>query len=497
LLSETFINGCYTLILNKNANIRRDKTLYRDIFEVLSFYKKKERVDIPLSIQNKFDCLVKICEMKLRGKEEMNIIDNVTMSAKFSPLKDYMELKSVEEIIDSDITDHVHQVRLKKKINHLFSNYDELSDMLDSVRNNSYESADDLVVNYEEVIKKLFINLMENNRAINVESCSSLDLNKDDFGPIIQTIKERYANQRKTPTGFSVLDNDVFNGGFEPSRLYIFGGGSGSGKSTILNNFIVNAATMDESLFLDAPVETSTDEIDKVFIYITMENTIDEAFMRTYMPMFDKSTNGVLKDIEGGVDIKKLTLDKLKKNKSTIIMKYFKARTVTAFDLAVVVDDVIAEYGRDKIQGVYIDYLDLLKPDIQYELYRLELAHITLTLKALAVDYGIPFITATQLGRTTYEGVREAQELTMNLISESVKKIEHADAIILQAKDITNDKQVFMRVGKNRSGRAEINIEWNVNFATFKFISGQKVTNSKKVNAANENSLGFDGMSQF
>jgi ABC-type sulfate transport system substrate-binding protein len=36
-----------------------------------------------------------------------------------------------------------------------------------------------------------------------------------------------------------------------------------------------------------------------------------------------------------------------------------------------VVDDVIDQYGKESIAGLYIDYLDLLKSDTKYDMYRI------------------------------------------------------------------------------------------------------------------------------
>jgi replicative DNA helicase len=57
-----------------------------------------------------------------------------------------------------------------------------------------------------------------------------------------------------------------------------------------------------------------------------------------------------------------------------------------------IVDNVIDEYGQESIQGLYVDYLDLLKTDTKYDLYRMELGYITLSLKTLAVEYNIPVL---------------------------------------------------------------------------------------------------------
>lgn len=206
-----------------------------------------------------------------------------------------------------------------------------------------------------------------------------------------------------------------------------------------------------------------------VFIYVTLENTIEEALMRTYMPMFGKDIKSMLRDITQGVDIKSLVKNKLEETNSVIIMKYFPAMSISTVDLAGVLDDVANEYGKESIRGLYVDYLDLLRTDTKYDMYRLELGHITLSLKTLAVEYNVPIITASQLGRGAYK-ISNSSDLSVDMVTESIKKVEHADFIMLLAKDPINDGIVHARVGKNRSGKAGVAIDFKVRFEEYKFI---------------------------
>jgi replicative DNA helicase len=373
----------------------------------------------------------------------------------------------------------LNQVRLRKKIGALFKNYDELDKVLTSIKDGSFDSIDSLVDDYEVTIKTLYSNMMESNRALTIEAAASLDLIKDDYTHVIEMIKKKYDRTNTTSTGFTFLDNTVMNGGYERSRLYVFGGGSGAGKSTILNNTIYKSATAGglDTTLTSKPVKQG--EINKVYLYVTLENTIEEALMRTYQPMFDRTIPQMLREINDGMDIKKRINDELSKNGATIIMKYFPAMSVGPLDLMGVVDDAIEEYGKDAIAGLYIDYLDLLKADTKYDLYRIELGHITLSLKTLAVEYNIPVITASQLTRNVYR-VDDSHKLSLDMMSESIKKVEHADFVMLLAKDPVDDTIVHGKVGKNRSGKANVSVDFKVDFERFKFISANTKANPKK-----------------
>jgi len=475
LLTESFVNSCFSLVLCKKTSIKKSKALYRDIYKILTFQEDKKTLEIPVLIENKINCLKKLCKMLIEEDKTIDsIVDSVMYGTKFDQFRDFLDMKLNEELKDAVSIDILKQIRLRGKVNNLFQNYDDLNKVLTSIKDGTFDSIDDLVEDYESTIKKLYSNVTESNRAMTIEATASLDLAKDNFEKVIEMIQKKYDRSNKTPSGFNVLDSKILHGGFDPSRLYIFGGGSGSGKSTMLNNLIIKSATTPLNVF-----NTEKNQKKKVFIYITLENTIEEALLRTYQPMFNKTLNEVLQEISSGVDIKKRILEELNQCNTTIIMKYFPAMSISVVDVMGVVDDVIEEYGIDSIMGLYIDYLDLLRTDIKYDIYRMELGHITLSLKTLAVQYNIPVITATQLGRSAYE-IKESSSLRLDQMSESIKKVEHADFVCLLGKDPQENSIIHGKIGKNRAGVANISISFKVDFSKFKFLSGSMISNKDK-----------------
>jgi replicative DNA helicase len=462
MITESFINSCFTLLLNKNARVKKTKILYRDIMEIIEFCESKETIEIPLIVRNKLDALKVICGQLLDDKTIENIIDSISLSEKFKQHRDFLDVKINEDIKEQNFQDIVRQIRLRKKINALFANYDQLSEILETIKDGSFDSIDDLVEDYEGTIKTLYSNMMESNRVLSIEAAATLDLVKDNYDHVKSMIIKKYQTMNRTKTGFEILDNEIMNGGFEPSRLYIFGGGSGSGKSTFINNTIIRSAT------LPCPDPSKKE---RVYLYVTLENTIEESLMRTYQPLFDRTTEEMLQDISQGIDIKKKICDELARNKSSILMKYFPAMSISPLDLIGVIDEAIEQYGKDSIAGLYVDYLDLLKPDnTKYDMYRLDLGYITLSMKTLAVQYNIPIITASQLGRQAYK-ITDSKDLGVDLMSESIKKVENADFIGLLAADKFNKEIVHGRIGKNRSGKSNVSLDFNVRFQKFKFIN--------------------------
>jgi len=476
LITQNFVDACFLLIFNKNTKVRRNNTLYRDIKSIIDFYKKTEKINIPISIKNKVDCLSKVCDMRLKDKHIDNILDSLAFSEKFKPIIDFIQTKMSEEVKDDVLESHINQIRLRKKLNTMLENYDKIKGFVEVVSDASFDSIDDVILDYEQIVRESYLGLMDASRSTALEASKSLDLTKDSYEDALSKALEKYERKNTTPTGYPIFDNDIFNGGFEASRLYIFAGGSGSGKSTLMLNCIANCTNT-----ILIPEKDKEKKIENVFIYVTLENSVDETLIRLYQMLFNKTVKDAIGDIvkHGKKYIEDQIKEKLLQTKSTLILKYFPGMSISTVDLSMVLDDAILEYGKETIKGLYVDYLDLLKTDVKYDLYRLELGFITLSLKNLAVHYGIPIISATQLNKSAYRTV-DSKSLNLDQVSESAKKIEHSDCIFLLIKDSTVDNKVYVKVGKNRSGKSDQSLEFKTNFKYFKFENGFRVTNPDK-----------------
>lgn len=488
MLTEQFINSCLSVLLSKSTEGKSIQSVCRDILEVTTFYKKKEKGEIPIVIKNKLECLEKICELRNEDISPENVLDSISEGEKFKHLIDFLETKMQEENTEQQISDNIEQIKLRKKSTLVFSNYDELSGYLESVKNGSYNSLNELVTEYEKFVKGMYGNLMNIKRTDEVEMSSTFNLATDNYTSIIELIKKKYSRESTFPTGFDLFDNGVLNGGYERSRLYIYGGGSGSGKSTLMTNCIERGMIK---------VCNDKDKGKGICLYITLENQVDETFMRIYQSMFMKTGADLLRDIvqKPSLDIKSEVLAKFGTDMH-IVFKYYPKYSITPIDVSMIIDEVEAsdKDGR-KVQILYLDYLDLLRADAvfgkNYDLYRLELSHITSALKDIAVAYNIPIITVSQLGREVYTKNPNSKELNLGMMSESIKKVEHADFIALMSKDQTSDDLVHMNIAKNRGGRANISIDFTVNFAMYKFLNGSEVVNKEKPNAIQDHLMLF------
>jgi replicative DNA helicase len=425
------------------------------------------------------------------------------MSKKYSDHQSFVESVVVDSIDHETFADIVRQVRMRKKIKALFENYDELAGVLNVIRDGTFDSLDDLVGTYETTIKLLYQNLMDNQRQMTMESSVSLDFANDDYAAAVDQIKKKYLDGSRTSTGFKNLDL-FFGGGFAPSREYIFAGTSGSGKSTLMTNMIAKSAQAK-----NGPPRSNvkdlhnTTKIKHVYIYVTMENTADETLMRMYQDIMSMTETELLKKLRSGEinsdNMKSQIMEKIEPNGCTIVMKYYPALSISPVDIMGIVDEVESTYGKGTVAGLYIDYLDLLTTDSPYDLYRMELAKITLSLKSLAIQYNIPVITATQLNRSAYR-VENSKDLGSDQLGESIKKVEHSDAIIVLHKVHVNGRdKVIGKITKFRSGSSGYSIEAPVEFDKYQFSDFYKVTNEEKKdsvkNRKNEGVVSMDSCS--
>lgn len=488
MITESFLNSCFTLILNKKSRIKKTKALYRDILEVIQFTNKKDSLDIPLQVKSKLECLLTVCNLLIDEKTIDSVLDSISFSEKFDKFGDFLDTKINEDLSEATFQDIVKQIRLRKKVTSLFQNFDQFSKVIEKIKDGTFDSLDDLIEDYEVTIKILFSNLMESNRSTAIEAAASLDLVKDKYDSVISMIVKKYNRCNKTPTGFEFLDNTATYGGYEPSRLYVFGGGSGAGKSTFINNTILWSAISTPNINEPGSIPPVQGVVSRVYIYVTLENTIEEALMRTYQPLFDIGSVEMLHQITSGVNIREKLNKVLLDHGSTIIMKYFPAATISCVDLMGVIDEAKEAYPNATIAGLYVDYLDLLKTETKYDIYRLELGHITLSLKSLAVQYNIPIITGTQLNRPAY-AVKESRELGVEMISESIKKVEHADFVALLTKDPINDTIVHGKIAKNRGGKGNLSIDFKVDFSRFKFVTTTQMSNYEKSDKIKDGTL--------
>lgn len=460
MLNVVFINTCFTILLNNNNKIKQNNQLYRDLFGIIDYYA--DHRDIPISLQNSVDCALELCRLRMSGKTPETTIDSIIQSQKFKDIESTLLECFRRKLDDSEIYGYVSQVRKKKKMVLALSNYKQIMGFFQEL--DTGNSLDETADKYDIIVKTMYSDLMESNRVIEIESSASIDPLKDRETGIAQKIKQKYAPGNRVPSGFKVFDEIVLGGGFSKSRVYIFGGAAGSGKSTLMLNICEKSASLPKR------PKNLPDGCPKVFLYVTLEDQVDESYLKLYQVITKKTQEDALLDINNNIDIEGVVTEYFKRHNSTIIFKYYPSKSISPMDVNAAIDDVTSTYPQQALQMVVVDYLDLLLPDVSTGEKRHDLGDIVLSLKTISIKHEVPILSPTQLNREAYNEKMAGHDLGVGMMGESMQKVHNADYISMQIVDANDDTLVHFKVGKNRAGKKNIVFSFRADFSKCLFI---------------------------
>lgn len=460
MLTEQFLGICCKCCLNNCTSL--NEKVFQSIDRVLSFYSS----NISQEIQPKYKLACNLVSLRLKGKTVDSVLDNIELSSKFEALKDYIKYLSESKSKDIEIEDYIKQIQVREKLISVLKHFDKLQTFVEDFSTNSFDDLEEALGDYDEMVSDMYKNLFEQKRTEEIGSISSLDLFNDSYNDVMEQIRTNYLGENTVPTGFSDLDSFI-RGGYDPSRLYIIGGSSGDGKSTFLMNCMKNAVTK------DAPDPSGKKNI---YVYITLENLIDESLVRLYSCWADIQTDHAVKSfLNDNINMMKHIKEQLEVHHANIEMKYFPPTQVSVFDIRLYLQSLKEKYkDTGRIRCVYIDYLDLLKSGDQFDLYRLELGQVALMLKVVSVLENIPVVTVTQLNREGYN----KESFSLVQMSESIKKVEHSDFVgLLKAQPAENFSKtsytdIDLYIGKNRAGPKDKKIKLRADFSKYKIEDG-------------------------
>lgn len=214
-------------------------------------------------------------------------------------------------------------------------------------------------------------------------------------------IKDR-SNQ--VTTGWRDLDQLLY-GGFNRGDLQIFAGGSGSGKSLVMQNLAVNWTY----LGLNG-------------VYISHELSEDLCSMR----MDSMFTKTPAREVLRSIDDVELKLKVLSKKYGQLRIKYLPAQS-TVNDIRSYLKELQIQTGM-RPDFVCVDYLDLLMP-VSAKVSPNDLfvkdKYVSEELRNFAKEWNVLFVTASQLNRSAVEEV----EFDHSHISGGISKINTADNV--------------------------------------------------------------------
>jgi KaiC/GvpD/RAD55 family RecA-like ATPase len=244
-----------------------------------------------------------------------------------------------------------------------------------------------------------------------------------------------------TSTGWKTIDEKLY-GGFNRGELNIFAGGSGAGKSLFLQNLALNWSQQGLN-----------------GVYFSLELSEGLCSMRMDAMLMGIATKDIYKNIDD-VDLN----IKMKGKKAGRLQIVQLTAGITVNDLKSWIKEFQIQHDR-KIDFVVVDYLDLMTPvsvKISAENTFIKDKYVSEELRAMAVQGGFLFCTASQLNR----GAVESVEFDHSHISGGLSKIQTADNVIgiFNSMTMRERGRVQLQFMKTRSSSAvgtKIELEFN------------------------------------
>ena len=392
MITESFINLCCVVILDEE-NVEVTDNTRNEIFLVLNTYNEEE---VAIQSRKKFELAKTILKLRMDGKSRAETLDDITASNHFAELESYIKGLENRKLTSDKVDSALKQISERKQYCSVVQrDLPKVEEFIQKIRSSSFTDLGEAVSYWNQLIPQLHTRVLEDKRKESRAAIKELDLASDSYEEVLNQIAISYSGDQSVSTGYAGLDK-YMNGGFEPTRLYIYGGTSGDGKSALLNNFLRNSVESNKDL--SGPYNIS--------MYFTLENLVDESLVRLYCSVMNEKVF----DIINQYDEKRKTIEKNLKewmmdHHSIIVMSYFPPTLTSVSDLISYSDMIKHRYEeankvKAKLKITFTDYLDLLKSGQTFDLHRLELGQVTIDMKVAAVMQGIPWITVTQLNRS-------------------------------------------------------------------------------------------------
>lgn len=456
MIGEYFIDQSISATVSLQPKDSSSKDILENILYILKWYKKETpNDDFPIEFKDKYDLALYLA--KYRNDHKKYDFAKMTQGMKLGKYRSFIPmLTNVKEKLEADkIKEMAKDVYQKRKLCELLKGKKDLIRKLGDIDTGMYSDDTEMIQEWESVIYQLNHQLQEVNKLETLEDVSSIDILNDDFSPVMYKLRDQSDSLLSLKTGYNFLQDSLPAKGFEPCRLYLIGGTSGVGKSSILVNFLGNAVNLSQ------PYDPFENKQREVLLYITCENLIDESIERLYCMLTKTSVEDVKKKYEDPTFTLKTDLERIMKRKSlNVIMVYAQPKKTTLNDIEILIDRI--QSRGLKLKGLFLDYLDLIRSGYLIDNLRHELGEVSIGLKNLAVTYRIPVITVTQLNRGGYNA---SEEPSLTQMSESMQKIDNSDFVLFLQLDkepvisIPTElgiprqcKHIKMSILKNRNG---------------------------------------------
>lgn len=271
-------------------------------------------------------------------------------------------------------------------------------------------------------------------------------LSRETVNAVIDQRKQqmRYTMHEKIPTGFKTLDEVIWFGGMQKSRLYLIAGKTGAGKSVFTINLIKNFLQQHKSVML-----------------FTLENTAEETMDRLISCITNTSINN-LKDSQQDVRLKEF----FNQSEGMLDIEQVPSQTLTKEMIDTYIQ-IRMNAGFKQPDVIIIDYLDLMRSSQKTNEERIRLSKISSDLKQLAQERNAIVISPTQVVKSSYK----KDKIDLEDINESGGKAHVSDAVMILngSEENFNDGLVSLFIAKNRHGKAYKSVIFKIDFDKMSF----------------------------
>lgn len=267
--------------------------------------------------------------------------------------------------------------------------------------------------------------------------------------------------EQTIPTGWK--DVDELTNGIGRQELILFLAPSGGGKSVGMLNLAMNLLKQG---------------LNGVYISLEMRDRVVAKRLDSMISQF--SGKDIFRNIPKVADEIELFKGE---HDCRFFVKRMREGSTTANDISAYLHELQTTKGF-KIDFVVVDYLDLMKPieSIKSDNIFLKEKFITEEVRALGMDFDCIMISAAQLGRDSWEQIRQGKDLGQDHIQGGMSKINTSDLAIAVIKDEAMDaagemKFQFLKSRNSGAVNKKLLKTWNKISLRIGDMSEQQLTN--------------------
>jgi DNA primase catalytic core len=201
-------------------------------------------------------------------------------------------------------------------------------------------------------------------------------------------------------TGYSSLDSFI---GFTPGSITLIAGRPSHGKTTFMFNLLLEMSRLykDESFYFF----TYEEPLKNISIKL-LNRLIDTDLSGYFREVRDLSTPTNYEFIKSYIKARRTDISQIEEGKKQL-QELIDSQRIKVIDRNYSVEELSSLIAylnkREKIGGVFIDYIQRMKTDAKTQDMRTKIAHISDSVLQIAKESGLPIILGAQLNRATQD----------------------------------------------------------------------------------------------